>query len=126
MWQERHPTGIIPLHAGPFLAMEQLVHYLLTYDIAPTYLARRGEFRQAHLDLAWAAHDRGDLVLGGAVGDPVDCTMLLFTGGSPAAAEAFARADPYVLNGLVKGWTVKPWHTVVGDRAAKPIRKVPG
>ncbi len=102
------------------------MHYLLTYDIAPTYLARRGEFRQAHLDLAWAACDRGDLLLGGAVGDPVDCTMLLFSGDSPAAAEAFARTDPYVLNGLVKRWTVKPWHTVVGSSAASPIRRVPG
>lgn len=102
------------------------MHYLLIYDIAPTYLERRGQFRQTHLDLAWAAHDRGELVVGGAVGDPVDCTMLLFSGSSPAAAEAFARTDPYVVNGLVKHWTVKPWHTVAGSSAANPLRQVPG
>jgi hypothetical protein len=101
------------------------MHYLLIYDTAPAYLTRRGEFRQAHLDLAWAAHDRGELVMGGAVGDPVDSAILLFHGNSPAAAEAFARADPYVQNGLVKQWVVKPWTTVAGDLATYPIRKVP-
>ena len=39
------------------------MHYLLFYDVAPDYLARRGEFRAAHLALAWAAADRGELVL---------------------------------------------------------------
>jgi uncharacterized protein YciI len=47
---------------------------------------------------------------------------LLFEGDSPAAAEAFARADPYVLSGLVAGWRVREWMTVVGERAAKPVR----
>lgn len=102
------------------------MHYLLIYNTAPAYLTRRGEFRQAHLDLAWAASDRGELVMGGAAGDPVDSAILLFTGDSPAAAEAFARADPYVKNGLVTHWVVKPWTTVAGAGAAHPIRTVPG
>lgn len=102
------------------------MHYLLIYDTAPSYLTRRGEFRQAHLDMAWAAHDRGELVLGGAVGDPIDTALLLFRGDSPAAAEDFARADPYVKNGLIKHWVVKPWHTVAGSTASNPIRNVAG
>jgi len=98
------------------------MHYLLIYDVTPDYLARRGEFRNDHLGLAWAAHARGELVLGGAVGEPPDGAILLFRGESPAAAEAFAAADPYVRNGLVKQWQVKPWTTVVGNDAAKPVR----
>ena len=46
-------------------------HFLLLYDVAPDYLARRAEFREAHLAKAWAAHARGDLVLGGALGKTI-------------------------------------------------------
>lgn len=98
------------------------MHYLLIYDAAPDYLQRRGEFRSRHLGLAWEAHARGELVLGGALTDPVDGAVMLFQGDSPAAAEAFAAADPYVTNGLVTRWRVRPWMTVVGDAAASPVR----
>jgi uncharacterized protein len=90
------------------------MHYLLFYDVVPDYVARRAAFRETHLALARAAHARGDLVLGGALADPVDGAVLLFRGESPAAAEAFAAADPYVLNGLVTRWWVRAWTTVVG------------
>ena len=36
---------------------------------------------------------------------------------SPAAAEAFAVADPYVRAGLVTRWRVREWTTVVGPDA---------
>ena len=97
-------------------------HFLLLYDVAPDYLARRAEFREAHLAKAWAAHARGDLVLGGALADPVDGAMLLFAGESRRVAEDFAREDPYVLNGLVTRWRVREWSTVAGTLAAAPIR----
>jgi hypothetical protein len=74
------------------------------------------------MQYAWQAVERGELLLGGALGDPVDAAVLLFSGPSPAAAEAFARADPYVLNGLVQRWRVREWTTVVGDGAASPVR----
>tara|TARA_R110002167_G_scaffold39478_5_gene121951 strand:- start:208 stop:507 length:300 start_codon:yes stop_codon:yes gene_type:complete len=96
-------------------------HYLLTYHLAPDYLERRPAFRAEHLALAWEASKRGDLVLGGAVEEPLDTAMLLFAGDGPEAAEAFARADPYVAQGLVERWTVRRWNTVVGDSAANPI-----
>jgi uncharacterized protein YciI len=97
-------------------------HFLLTYDLADDYLDRRGAFRADHLALAWAAAERGELVLGGALADPVDTALLLFAGDGPEVAEAFARADPYVVNGLVRAWRVRPWTTVVGDGAATPVR----
>jgi uncharacterized protein YciI len=43
--------------------------------------------------------------------------VLLFRGDSPAAAENFAKSDPYVLNGLIKDWRVREWTTVVGPAA---------
>lgn len=97
-------------------------HYLLTYTLAPDYLERRPALRAEHLALAQASASRGELVLGGALEDPVDTALLLFAGDGPASAEAFARVDPYVTNGLVTGWTVRRWATVVGEHAANPVQ----
>jgi len=97
-------------------------HYLLVYDLSPDYLTRRGALRAEHLKLAWAACARGEMVMGGALADPVDNALLLFKGDSPAAAEAFAAADPYVQQGLVTKWRVRQWTTVVGELAATPVR----
>ncbi len=98
------------------------MHYLLLYDLASDYLERRGAFRSEHLSLAWDAHGRGELILGGALDDPVDTAVLLFEGDSPEVAARFAASDPYVANGLVTGWRVRPWTTVVGDAATTPVK----
>jgi uncharacterized protein YciI len=93
------------------------MYYLLFYDVVPDYVERRAQFRAEHLALGRAAHARGELVLGGALANPVDGAVLLFRGDSPAIAEAFAAADPYVRNGLVTRWRVREWTTVIGDGA---------
>jgi uncharacterized protein YciI len=98
------------------------VHYLLMYEFVPDYLERRGEFRNEHLKLAWEAQQCGELVLAGALAEPSDGAVLLFSGASPEAAERFAKGDPYVLNGLVTGWRVRQWATVIGDDAFNPVR----
>lgn len=98
------------------------MHYLLMYDVSDDYLARRAHYREAHLAYAWAAADRGELLLAGALADPVDSAVLLFEGDSPAVADAFAREDPYVKAGLVVRWRVRAWQTVVGPHAANPLR----
>jgi len=97
-------------------------HFLLFYEVGDDYIARRAAFREAHLQKAWAAHASGQLVLGGALADPVDGAVLLFTGDSAQIVEAFARTDPYVVNGLVTQWRVREWTTVTGDTAATPVR----
>jgi uncharacterized protein YciI len=97
-------------------------HFLLFYEGAPDYLDRRPQFRSAHLAHAWSAQERGELILAGAFADPVDGAVLMFAGDGPDVAEAFAHADPYVINGLVKRWYVREWTTVVGDLAATPVR----
>ena len=101
------------------------MHYILFYEVAEDYLSRRAEFREAHLEKAWAASERGELVLGGALANPVDGAVLLFRGDSPAVAERFAAVDPYVTNGLVKRWHVREWTTVAGEGSATPIRRKP-
>jgi len=96
------------------------MHYLLFYELVDDYLERRAEFRNRHLAMAWESSDRGELVLAGALANPADQAVLLFRGDSPALAENFAKADPYVLNGLVKRWYVREWTTVVGENPSVP------
>ncbi|MER3466842.1 MAG: hypothetical protein C4340_07070 [Armatimonadota bacterium] len=92
------------------------MHCLHIYELVPNYLERRGEWRAEHLKLAWQAHERGELLLAGALAE-----LLLFQGDSAEPAERFARSNPYVLNGLVKTWKVRAWTTVVGDQATTPV-----
>lgn len=101
------------------------MHYLLFYDVADDYLTRRQSLRPAHFAYARPYVERGELVLGGALAEPVDCAVLLFQGESAAVASSFAEADPYVKQGLVKRWWVRPWTTVVGPLAASPIPAEP-
>lgn len=94
------------------------MHYLLFYDVVPDYAERRVPFRAEHLALARAAVERDELVLGGALAEPVDGAVLLFECDSLEPIEAFVRSDPYVRNGLVVKWRIRQWTTVVGERAA--------
>jgi uncharacterized protein YciI len=93
------------------------MHYLLFYDVVQDYATKRTPFRGAHLKYAQGAVDRGELVLGGALADPIDTSVLLFRASSRSVAEEFARGDPYVRNGLVTKWRVREWSTVVGKDA---------
>lgn len=98
------------------------MHYLLTYELAPDYLDRRGEFRDEHLRRAWESQQCGELVLAGALDDPADSAILLFDCKSPEPVLLFAATDPYVIHGLVKSFQVRKWNTVVGDLAGTPVR----
>lgn len=97
------------------------MHYVLFYDYAADYLERREQFRAAHLQLAWDSHARDEFQLGGVLAEPIDGAMLLFKADSPAPLEAFVAADPYVKNGLVTSWRIRPWMTVAGKDAHHPI-----
>jgi len=99
-----------------------MAHYLLFYELVDNYVERRKPFRVEHLTMAWQSHDRGELVLGGILDEPVDRAVLFFQGDSPDVARRFAESDPYVLNGLVVRWEVRPWVTVAGTQAATVVR----
>jgi uncharacterized protein len=90
------------------------VYFALLYDLVEDYLDRRGEFRDEHLGLARAAHERGDLVLAGAFADPSDTALLVWDVDDARPVEEFVAADPYVRNGLVASWRIRPWTVVVG------------
>jgi uncharacterized protein YciI len=90
-------------------------YYTLFYHLVDDYLTRRPLYREEHLRLAREAHERGELFLGGALADPADQALLVFRVRDRSVAEAFARNDPYVLNGLVTRWEVRPWTVVIGN-----------
>ncbi len=98
-------------------------HFLLIYDYRDDYMDARTALRPAHLKLAYAALDAGEMVLAGAFPDAPYGGVLVFQGEGPEVAEKFARADPYVRNGLVTRWQVREWTTVVGALALNPVAR---
>lgn len=90
-------------------------YYALIYELVDDMVNRRVPFREEHLRLAREARERGELVLAGALSEPVDSALLVFHVDDKSKVEAFARKDPYVINGLAKKWQVRPWNVVVGN-----------
>ena len=93
-------------------------YYALFYEVVDDFVARRAPFRREHLRLAAEARKRGEIVLAGALAEPADRALIVFHAADKSLAEAFARQDPYVVNGLVKKWEVRPWNVVVGNEPA--------
>jgi uncharacterized protein YciI len=97
-------------------------HFILFYEGGADYAERRAPYRSEHLALARAAKARGEMVLAGAYADPCDGAAIVFKGGSPDVAVNFAKADPYVVHGVVQRWHVRKWTTVVGDAALNEVK----
>ena len=91
------------------------MHYLLLYDYVENAVERRAPYREEHLRLARGAHERGELVMAGAFADPVDGAAFVFQGDDGSAAESFVQSDPYVANGIVTAWRIRPWTVVVHE-----------
>jgi uncharacterized protein len=91
------------------------MHFLLFYEKTPNHAEREKPLMAAHRAHLDRAVHRGELLLGGSLRQPSDgAAVLLFQADSANVAEEFARADPYVIDGLVDRWSVRQWDTVVG------------
>jgi uncharacterized protein YciI len=88
-------------------------HLVLEYALVDDYLERRAALREEHLGLAREARERGELLLAGALPDPYDRALLVWTA-PREVVERFVERDPYVRQGLVTGWTIRDWNVVVG------------
>ena len=89
-------------------------YYVLFYEVIDDYLERREKFREEHLKLVRGLYEQGNLLLGGALADPADQVLIVFRTGNPDVIDDFVRRDPYVKNGLVVRWTIRPWMVAVG------------
>ena len=88
------------------------MYYLLFYDLVDDFLDRRGPSRQEHLQFCRQAQERGELIMGGPLSEPLDTAVLLFRAEDASIPERFAREDPYVIEGIVKHWRVRGWTAV--------------
>jgi uncharacterized protein YciI len=90
-------------------------YYALMYYVVDDYITRRATYRTEHLRLAREAHERGELLLAGAFSEPADRALLVFRSSDSSVVENFVRHDPYVINGLVTRWEIRPWTVVIGN-----------
>ena len=88
-------------------------YFALIYEVVDDFVNKRTPFRPAHLKEVRESHARGELIMAGALGEPAGA-LLIFRAADKSTAEHFANADPYVNQGLVKKWQVRPWTVVVG------------
>lgn len=108
----RPKTLLLPRVRALSAPVARELHVLL-YSYVDDALEKRAPHRAEHLAAAQASSRRGELLLGGALSEPVDGAVLVFSGGE--AAEAFAQSDPYVREGVVSGWTIRSWTAVAGS-----------
>ena len=90
------------------------MYSLVFYDYVDDIVERRAPFREAHLALAGEAHGRGRLLMAGALAEPVDGAVFVFTTDDRSVVENFVASDPYVREGLVTAWRIRPWNVVIG------------
>jgi uncharacterized protein YciI len=97
------------------------VLYAIVGDDAPGSLAKRLAARPAHLERLKELQDAGRLVLAGPcpaidAPDPGPAgfagSLIVAEFASLAEAEAWAAADPYVVEGVFAGTTVRPFRKV--------------
>ena len=91
-------------------------YFALFYqEVVDGYVEKRAAHRQEHLTLAREFHSRGELVLAGALANPVDGALLIFRGPDASVVERFVARDPYVQHSLIKRWQIRVWAVVVGN-----------
>jgi uncharacterized protein len=88
----------VNLHDDPVRRDEP---HLLFYEADEDCAERRTPIRQLHSEHARAAEQHGELLLAGALRDPIDGAGLLFQGASAEVAERFALDDPHIINSVV-------------------------
>ena len=86
--------------------------YVMTYRAVDDFLPLAREHGPAHVERLRDFHGRGVLLMVGTFDEPMDGdAMGIFT--SRAAAEEFIAGDPFVLNGVVATWTLRPWNEIL-------------
>lgn len=90
------------------------MHYILFYKAVENYIEKRAPYRTEHLALIEKAFQEKILIMAGAFAEPADGGAFIFKSDNPIAAETFAKKDPYVKNGLITEWYVRPWTVVAG------------
>lgn len=77
---------------------------------------KRAPHREAHLAHLRAMHERGMLIMGGALLDPMDAGLLILRAETREEIERELAADSYAQNGIWTNIEVREWNVVVGGQ----------
>jgi uncharacterized protein len=87
--------------------------YVLFYQSADDLRSKAPAHFPSHMARVKEFHCRGTLLMIGTFGNPQEeGAMSIFT--TREAAEEFAKGDPFVVNGVVRGWKVLEWNESLG------------
>ena len=94
--------------------------YVVLYESADDVLTTAPVHYPAHTDRLDDFHRRGEILMVGTFGDPVnEGSMAIFP--TREAAESFVAEDPFVVNGVVKSYQIREWNEVLTDDAGRPM-----
>lgn len=86
--------------------------FVMRYRAAEGFLPLAQENGPAHVARLQEFARRGVLLMAGPLDEPLDGDAIgVFT--TREAAEEFIAGDPFVLNGVVAEWSVRPWNEVL-------------
>ncbi|SDM22733.1 hypothetical protein SAMN05660642_01930 [Geodermatophilus siccatus] len=86
--------------------------YVMTYRAVEDFLPLAQLNYPAHSARVEEFARRGDLLMVGTFDEPMNGeAMGVFT--TREAAEEFVAGDPFVVNGVVASWAVRPWNEVL-------------
>ena len=86
--------------------------YVMTYRAVEDFLPLAQQHGPAHVARLQEFSARGVLLMVGTFDEPMNGdAMGVFT--TREAAEEFIAGDPFVVNGVVASWTVRPWNEVL-------------
>ncbi|MEA2633768.1 MAG: uncharacterized protein QOH92_535 [Chloroflexota bacterium] len=88
--------------------------YVLLYESADDVRSKAPMHFPAHVARWKEFQQNGTLLMIGTFGNPQDeGSMAIFT--TRQAAETFARSDPFVLNGVVRRWSIREWNEAIAS-----------
>ena len=86
--------------------------YVLFYESADDVRSKAPLFFRAHVARWKEFQNEGTLLMIGTFANAQEeGSMAIFT--TRDAAEAFAKSDPFVLNGVVRRWSIREWNEAI-------------
>ncbi len=86
--------------------------YVLFYESADDVRTKAPQFFPAHVARWKEFQNQGTLLMIGTFAKAQEeGSMAIFT--TREAAEAFAKNDPFVLNGVVRRWSIREWNEAI-------------
>jgi len=93
--------------------------YVLKYEYVENIAEKRTPYREAHTAYVTKQVNNGNIILAGTIDQPPTAALTILRNLTEKEIEQIAKQDPYVINGLVTKYSIKPFLAVVGDSSLK-------